>query len=436
MPRAIVGFDFGTDSTKIVYRMRDTDAPNHVNVLRIDDPDAASLDDKDRPRYPAFATPSRVCVVDGLIRLGYCTLAPWADCGPPLKVRLWDEECEWPEDTPEQRARRQADKELAVKRYGDPNVLTVAYLAWAFRRVREQILRDHAGADIEIYMPAPMDQYGDEGPIKKVFFKAMAAGWRLAFENANQGIDLNDGAAFPPIEAAAKRELLAVAQGQVPEQDERLFDVLPESLVPLVTLMYDPIFRPGYYLIVDCGGGSTEISVVLRYDDGQAVSCFEDRALNGGWYQLRDAKAHAPTRFDALLKDLSTESKEIVHRSYLKVRGNPVASAQFRECVHILLLGGGMLDGTVEDSFYRESRSPLMQYLGEQQMEEDNIPKASLEQLASQLGVADGEARFLMVARGLAVGKIALPTFFAPHDVPPVHSEVQEERNPLGHWVQ
>ena len=69
-------------------------------------------------------------------------------------------------------------------------------------------------------------------------------------------------------------------------------------------------------------------------------------------------------------------------------------------------------------------------------MEEDNIPKASLEQLAAQLGVADGEARFLMLARGLAVGKIALPNFFAPRDVLPVHSEVQEERNLLGHWVQ
>jgi len=58
-----------------------------------------------------------------------------------------------------------------------------------------------------------------------------------------------------------------------------------------------------------------------------------------------------------------------------------------------------MLDVTVEDSFYRESRSPLMQYLSEQQMAEDNISKDRLEQLAAPLGVADGEARFFVGSR-------------------------------------
>jgi hypothetical protein len=180
MPRAIVGFDFGTHSTKIVYRLRDEDPLNKARLLRIEDVAAAARNIEFAATYPSFAVPSRVCVSDGRIRFGSGTLTPWLDCGPPLKMRLWEEECERPAHTDDELQQRCAEKERHVSRYGNPKVLSVAYLAWAFRCVRGKIRREYPDAELEIYMPAPMDHYDHDGSVKKVFLTVMAAACRIS----------------------------------------------------------------------------------------------------------------------------------------------------------------------------------------------------------------------------------------------------------------
>lgn len=443
MPKAIVGFDFGTHSTKIVYRLLEWPDLTRVKVLRIEDAGAAGAAAADGTSYPSFAVPSCACVVDGRIRLGSGALSTVLDGRPSLKVRLWDEECPWPldgnPDNDQREQQRQQQRKLAIARYGDSRVLAVAYLAWAFRKVRKAILADVPDAELQIYMPAPIDHYGEGGPVKQTFFAVMTAAWWLAFDSATQGVELEDGAPFPPIEDAAQQALVD-HERLVPAATERRWDVLPESLVPLVTLRHDPRFEEGYYLIVDCGGGSTEISMVLRYDQNDKVSCYEDFIYAGGSRSLQKAKQNGATseQFVSLLRELSRYSRKVVAQAYMKVNNNPAAAGQFNKKIRILLLGGGMLDEDVEDMFYRDGRrgtkSPLMEYLRQQGKEEWTIHKKDLESIAKDLDVATGEARFLILARGLALGPAYLPDFVPPGDVLPLPRAPLIERRP--HWEQ
>jgi len=243
----IIGFDFGTHSTKVVVRERGQPGGSIAHF------------DEDAEGYPLHASPSLVrCVND---RLYFGTEALTRHGGKlfrSLKVSVLPQ------------------VEHIVASFSDEldsPLLVAAYFGWAFEKLR-QSLPTSAEASVFMNLAAPMSHF--ESPeLKNRYLQIIQAAWHLSF--SSEATPLHQG-----IGVSSVAQLIApLLKEPIIGPELRRFEVLPETIAPVVSLSLDPWMEPGMYMIIDTGAGTTEMSVFHagESETDQKVLCYRDETM-------------------------------------------------------------------------------------------------------------------------------------------------------------
>ena len=406
--RVIVGCDYGTHSTKVLYRRR---GEERIRLAQIGTPCEG---------YPECASPSVIRIKDDRITFGKQAVGgrngePFAS----LKVHLL-----------------RGDAAAAVDLPQAATVLNAVYLAWVFAEVRRVVEKDFPSAEITFQVAAPIDYAGyvDQSEIKQRFQAVTQAAWKAAFDpTVENKLSLRRGGSLGHACDVMRRLL---EEPLLPESESPC-QILPETVAPIVALALDPEMEPGIYLMVDMGAGTTEMSVVnsTTNADGEVATCYFDSTIEiGGDKFGRAASSQDIATIDGLLYQLERQATVVHHSGFMKVAKNPVARRQWDELT-VVLTGGGTRRGDVAGIF----RNPLSRRFGAH-LKQFGIrssvldgPRINLD--TSGLGIPDSEARYLVVARGLLVEQPRWPLTFLPHEVTALESDnTPTERRP--HWDQ
>lgn len=329
-PRAIstplvIGLDFGTHSTKIVGRVRGS---QRAEVICLDEPALG---------YPRFAAPSLVRVVDD--RVFFAREALSRDGGRlyrSLKVCLL---------APSDGVGSRADSASNF----NADLLVSLYLSWVLQSVRAQIQDRYGQAPVYLNMAAPMSHIED-AKLKDRYLRIINAAWESVF-----GCDpfpVRQGAELSLVEG----RFLAWLEKTVPDRTVRRFDVLPETVAPIVSLSLDPRMAPGMYLVLDMGAGTTELSVNHVGERGadQRVACYSDESTRFGGDNFDWADKHPDgnsAAISATRKTLLCFLAKFIKRKwaegYVKDAPSAVARQRWRE-ITVILTGGGARRKAVE----------------------------------------------------------------------------------------
>ena len=380
----IVGFDFGTHSTKILYRQRNHEVARVLPLCRPVE------------GYPAFACPSLVRLGNGCLWFGADALAhSEGTLYRSLKVRLLGPAAE-PDD--------------AYPAGPCPDVLVAAYLAWAFKSVRNELDQKFSNADVRLNLAAPMDHLEDPR-LKTRFLQIVQVAWDIAFNNSPIAID--QGVRLVSIE----QELLRLLAREVVDASERKFDVLAETVAPIVSLSMDPRMAPGMYLIVDIGAGTTEISINHTNEQGldnQVLCYFDQTVVIGGdrFERLKDLKAtERDIQCEALVAEIVKTCSRVWGMGHRKDAPNHAARKRWRNLV-ILLAGGGTRHPAVNAAFHEASR--LLDHFKLYEVAHQITSHVPANVDLGPFKSSKGDLPLLAVAQGLTRERETWPIVFEP----------------------
>jgi hypothetical protein len=401
----IIGFDFGTYSTKILTRQR---GASQATILTIDDV---------VERYPWFASPSLVrASPDGAIFFGRRALeSGGGTLYRSLKVLLLtpgSDESSPPGPT--------------------PDLLVAAYLCWAFGTVRSKLERS-GRPPVRLNLAAPMSSLENKA-LKIRYLQIVQAAWESSFGNepfvVDQGCKLAD----------LERRLNPLMERKPQDPSERLFDVLPETVAPIVSLSLDPRMVPGMYMMVDIGAGTTEFSVnhVNEAGGDQKVLCYADESVILGcdhyeWIELnRD-----PVRSTADRQKLTYSLIKVLHRvwmnGYMTDAENLVGRQRWNELT-VLLAGGGARRAEV----YEAIQQAHVLYPWPR---DETITHIKWHRPTGLTGRGQDERTpgddlsLLAVAHGLSIERRQWPVVFRPSDIEPLPITVIPEPPPAYWYV-
>jgi len=222
----IIGLDFGTSSTKVVFRR---------------------LGERVSWVIPSFE------VGTGMAWFCFPTIK---EDGKPIKLHLLDV------------SSRNGD-------YGEIEKQAVAYLGAILEHAAGQV-RQHYG--IKAFRPivnigVPVAYFGSLEERKAQFRKYEAvAQAALAASTMGGGRGLKRG------QSQEERNEVVEKGIRTCRGLKDCVAVLPESVAALISLSQEPTVEPGIYTVVDIGAGTTEMSTSLFYvsGDGRKVSCYQD----------------------------------------------------------------------------------------------------------------------------------------------------------------
>jgi hypothetical protein len=391
-PKAItVGLDFGTHSTKILLRLRNAEK---AQLLRIDKP---------REDYPWFASPSLVRVVDGRVYFGSRALeASGGRLYRSLKVRLLAPD---PTDGFDQ----------AFPPGLTPDLLVACYLSWVMGRIRLAIKEyfSHGAPRLFVNVAAPMNHI-ENASLKSRYLRIVQTAWESVFGEspcpAQQGMPV----------AQTAHPFASWLEKDVPGRETRQFEVLPESVAPIVSLSLDPRLEPGMYMIVDMGAGTTELSVNHVGEPGadQRVLCYEDESIRFGgdnfdWVERAHREESELTReVSGLVEQFMKTFRRTWCTAYQKDGRNPASRSRWRD-FRVLLTGGGARRPGIERAIRLALPMPPWP-VGELRYDVTWHEPTDI-----VLGVDDDSppSALLAVAHGLSVPRQQWPVFFVPGEV-------------------
>lgn len=399
----VVGFDFGTYSTKVLFRKRNDDV---ARVLTLGDP---------VPGYPSFASPSLVSLEQGRLWFGGEALAHTQGAlYRSLKVRLLGPATEPDNEYPPGPC---------------PDLLVAAYLTWAFRAVRNGIDRQYPDAGIRLNVAAPMDHLEDQ-KLKARYLQIVQAAWTIAFGRAP--IPVTQGCRLDEIEDA----LHSLLSREVLGEDERKFDVLPETVTAIVSLSMNPRMMPGMYLIVDVGAGTTEISVNYSNEQGidHRVVCYCDQTVMIGGDQF-SRLSELPSKqqqdqCDSLASELAKRCAKVWALGRLKDAPNHFARQRWKSLT-ILLAGGGTRHPAVRGIF--RNPSVFLDRLRQYQVECEVMSHSPTSVDLGSHNSAAADLPLLVVAHGLTRERQRWPEYFEPASVETLEATAAVEK-PDSFW--
>lgn len=391
-PRAItIGLDFGTHSTKIILRPRGADKGSVLQIC------------KSPTGYPTFGCPSIVKVVGERVYFGPQALGtPGGKLYRSLKVQLLPP----------------LGHELTDDVFPaglTPDLLVAWYLSWVLDRIKRGIEKFLPGSapKLSLNMAAPMDHIENEA-LKTRYLGIVQAAWESVFGTeampAQQGMDV--------------RELRAVfspwLEREVPGREVRPFEVLPETVAPIVSLSRDPRMAPGMCMIVDMGAGTTEMSVNYVQEPGadQRIVCYQDRSerLGGDHFEWLRRQHTDPAAVRRETSELVERFMKVFRSSwvkgYQKDARNRAACKKWAR-FDVVLAGGGARHSAVETAIRTAMPFPPWP-VGEDHYRTKWHEPADIHMQA----LGDGESTALLaVANGLSVPRQQWPDFFPPGEV-------------------
>ena len=402
----IIGFDFGTHSSKVVFRER---GKPDGRIVRFDE----HADD-----YPSCASPSVIRQVRNKLFFGTHALkTSGGTLFRSLKVSLL---------TDSKRLPAARSHEL------DSDSLVAAYLTWAFQRVRSS-LRSGKSANAFLNIAAPMTHV--ENPkLKARYLRIVQAAWKLSFDA--QAVRIEQG--ITVVEMA--RMLRDVVSDSIEGTEMRRFDVLPETIAPVVSLSLDPFMRPSVYAIVDMGAGTTELSVFHAGEPGadQKVLCYKDKTILLGGNDLQIAeRSTGNSKVTRIVNRVEREYRQIWERGYSVDSASPLSQRRWKDL--ILVLSGGATRHVMLDRRLRRA-NPVPKWRGYTTSFEACRHVPGTLELDNQMTIDDGS--MFAVANGLAIERKKWPEVFQPREIEPLTEPKQEtrERNwweeePRPRWV-
>jgi hypothetical protein len=315
-----LGLDFGTHSTKVILRVRNT--PNKALVLFLDEPG---------PEYPGFAAPSLVRLCGGKLFFGQRAMREAGELFNSLKVSLlppppvdvWDEG-DFPQGT-------------------TPDLLVALYLSWILGRIKV-VVGEARAARLSLNVAAPMDHIENQG-LKERYLHVVHAAWQATIENLAPPV--TQGAELVRLSPVFKKLL----ERSVPDLEHRRFEILPETLAPLASLFHDPKTKDGLYMVVDMGAGTTELSVsrVIQPGDGGAMVCYSDKSvwLGGDQFRtndlenVRNKRAHWLEE-ERLKTELRQELRSVWYAGFAKDKDGHCSAKYSWKQLTVVLAGGGL----------------------------------------------------------------------------------------------
>lgn len=352
--RVLLGFDFGTHSTKIVLR----EGPSETGeVFLLEDPqtDETIYDERSGWPYPWFGTPSLVGIDDGKLWFGGRARGiPFERRFVALKACL-----HIGEDGPVALPREKVDLLGLGESTDAVEFLITSYFSWAMIQVREQLDERYGrGAYVPILqIGAPMTRKGDadmEGRYRKCLWVA----WRISL--------LEEGAIGQGMPLAEVREIVEPRLGtpEPQESGEVPFDVLPETLAELTAVSEDPRFSNDLYTVIDVGGGTTEITLAdLRGTGARKLQLYDDwTGAGGGWHLRQEERQQEKNQ---LIEKIAKKQQVIwahqfkhIANQTRDIKESPIRRAFFSNVV--LRSGGGWFS---EELLSRiERNNPAAQY--------------------------------------------------------------------------
>jgi len=407
-----LGLDFGTHSTKLIARFR---SDNKARVLFLDDPSEG---------YPAFAAPSLVRLKDGKLYFGKRALqmsgghlyrSLKVDLLPPSPAGQWGN-ATYP------------DGPL-------PDLLVALYLTWVLGRVKDAFSEKETFRST-LNVAAPMDHLEDQR-LKYRYLQVVQAAWEATCGTdtiaVHQGVELNT--VGPQFKLLLGRS--------VPDHTVRQFEILPETLAPLVSLRQDPKTGEGLHLMIDMGAGTTELSISLLVKDLDAtgiITCYFDRStlLGGDNFTDNDTQNQANpgvhATVEAQLRDkLVSEIKAVWVSGFQKDKDAGRGTKEVWKRLQVVLSGGGLRRNGLEAAI--KSHCPMYPFLPEDR--KYNITWHSpveLDFVGGPVGFnPEAFLAYLAVAHGLSVQRPKWPTLHFPKGVtvlppPPVKDDALNHR--------
>lgn len=394
----IIGFDFGTHSTKVVFRVR---GRPEGRIAKFDTP---------APGYPVLASPSLVRYLNGQLFFGTQALRQsGGQLFRSLKVRL---------------LLNGQQKEESYPAGLDARSLATAYFAWAFQQLKTS-LRDVIDGSLSLNVAAPMGVF-EVSDLKTKYLQIIQAAWNVSF--ADQPIPINQGISAAKVAAIFTPLLKETILGP----EHRRFGVLPETIAPVVSLSLDPLMKPGIYTIVDTGAGTTEMSVFHAGWPGadQKVLCYQDETILLGGNDL-----HAAARLsDSLKRDAEVNRiTGILEKRYRQIwqRGYHVDSAielskdRWKDLT-LVLSGGGTRHAAVKRRL--SGADPVPKWPGYKSS--FNVCRHVPGTLEIRNGTGNDEGSMFAVANGLAIERAKWPVYFEPNEIEPLVATQKIDEKP------
>jgi len=410
-----VGVDFGTYSTKILIRPRGEEKAELVQI----EPSAEG--------YPWFASPSLVRVVDDKVFFGGLALEKsGGSLYRSLKVRLLE--------AIEQTISPDFQRRDTIT----PDLLVAGYLSWVLGRLKRQIDARYRYGSPRVFlnMAAPMNHIEDKA-LKTRYLRIIQAAWESVFGAggfpAEQGMPLKD----------LESRFAPWLDRQVPDRTVRLYEVLPETLAPIVSLSLDPRMDAGMYMIVDMGAGTTEISVNhlgQRHAD-QIVLCYADESIRIGGDDFSKIEDDLRGQADAIRhhhQELVDRFLKVFRRTwfegYRKDMANHTARRRWQQLC-VLLAGGAARRDIILDAI--RGNCPMYAFLDCDRLYEVRWHKPiGIEMGHPQEEHSESDNTLLSVAHGLSVPRQQWPISFPPSDVEHLPGTEVIEKPPAYWWSE
>jgi len=380
----VTGLDFGTFSTKVVARRRNE---REATVLCLDEP---------CPGYPCFTVPSLVRVVQGKVFFG-----KHAACGDgghlfrSLKVSLLTGSF--------------PPTDVGLR----PDELVALYLAWLLRRVEQWLTREYGANRTNVFVnaAAPMNHY-EEPALRKRYLRIINAAWNAGL--GQRSIEVEQGASLSALRPWLDEWM--DHRTRIEPIETRRFEVLPETVAPIVSLSRDPHMSAGMYLIVDMGAGTTEFSVNHAAEPGgnHGILCYYDQSVLLGAEQFQSPPPGESE--ESLTRNLLKEMCKTWGRGYTKDSNSHAARHRWKELT-VLLAGGGTSRPELRDKIAKHRNAVMYAFQGLdcRYSVKTHFPRELDFRAAEPERNANGF--LLSVAHGLSYPKRTWPDFVEPHDV-------------------
>ena len=390
--RVTVGLDYGTHSVKCVLRTRLNDRAILLEFGK-------TISEE---RFPWFAEPSVIRLSQGRFWFGRKALAiESGELWRSLKLCLLE------------RNGRLLDSSNPDTPF-NVDVVIAAHLASVLQRISRALDADYGethDVKLTLNVGAPMNHFVNP-ELRERYLQIINAAWEISFgENSmvvRNGVQAKE---VVPL-------LCTLIQMPVPDKTQRKFEVLPETVAPIVSMSKDPSMDPGLYAMLDMGAGTTEMSVVFVADRSSEhrVSCYYDEShLVGGNDLSQTVPGNSHSNAPAIAENLRKLLVKITGRAFQHDSPNSVLREKWK-ILNLLYTGGAARHPDIQ-ARCRLMTSEMKPYrIGESHFD---CMWHSPEFAGCEGRLTPAESSLLAVANGLSYNRMDWPTFYEPAELIP-----------------
>ena len=388
--RVVIGLDFGTSSTKVVFRKIGEKtawvAPSPVTF----------------PDFAWFCTPTTVETNDGVVNFGDLIKPEDRNGEVPLKLQLLD--CS------------DGSEDMTA-----PEKKVIGYLGWILEAVFDSVKSHYGVKDFQpiLNIGTPVAYFGSKEVLQQQFKR-----YEGVAKAALATTQMLDG---PGIQNHMDESQYSAIVHKAWQQREEidLIGVHPESISALVSLQRDPAVEGGVHCVVDIGAGTTEVSTSFLAPGH--LSCYQDSTERRGIYHYPlGTNVRETQSAQDMLHQWWRQFEVNWELSRRKDAQNAVTHEAWRKS-SIMFTGGGGLHPDVKPYFEKKIKadSPANVHFGNGNWSMPIQTYQPSEQALKPARNSQSEGRsafhLVAVAHGLSFHRREWPAWYRPEEVETMH---------------